>query len=306
MFRDAAGTRELNETDVLSCGVDKGSHLGSLAVDHVQVGRFQSRMDQQPDELLQYDTDFRFGFDQWAVSHGKCTDELQGGNLKWKIERCDDDDGSVRPAVAPRFLAIVITRVGKAARKKANAVSGKVFQEHARNRHFAQALVPALRHDALYETGEIAFDNRVCEQCGRASTNLSEIYVTVRILQRIVQARLRAAPEPLDVGREIRRVRLFDEDVTVHRVDNVVVVTAAGNPRSTNQIIQNSGICCRHAIEGIDGGKLRHLGHAVLLVTVRAGTVRAGKRTAYQCLCRMITFNRMNLRHSHCVRRSER
>jgi hypothetical protein len=83
-------------------------------------------------------------------------------------------------------------------------------------------LWPALGHHALDESGEIISNVILSEQSGRPGADSSKCEVSIRVLERIVQSGLGAAPEALDKRRVNPCIGNVEKPLAVHRVNDVV------------------------------------------------------------------------------------
>jgi hypothetical protein len=73
-----------------------------------------------------------------------------------------------------------------------------------------------------------------------------------------VQAGFRAAHQPGYEWRHILRVRNFQERLTIHRIDDIPVHIADGNPLATDQVLQYTRFAACHAVERVYSGKCRN------------------------------------------------
>lgn len=147
LFGNAGASGELERAD-LGFFEDQ-THDPTATVDQIDIGKGKTAGVEEADELLH---DHRGGggiFEEDFIAHVEGTEHLEGGDLEGEVERRDDSDRAVRPAVSLAFLADVIARVVETASQKANAVACKVFKKKADDGDFAHRLGVAFRHDPL-------------------------------------------------------------------------------------------------------------------------------------------------------------
>ena len=168
-------------------------------------------MDEEAQELLEDDADLRVDLDQRAIAHEQRSHDLQRRDLEREVERRDDHDGPVRPAVTARLLSRAVARVREAAREETHAVASEVLEEDTGDLNLAGALVPALGHHALDEAREVVRHVLLCEQCSRPGAHVPEHHVALGVFHRVVQPRLGAASEPLDKRPEVLCIVLLQE-----------------------------------------------------------------------------------------------
>ena len=172
----------------------------------------------------------------------------------------------------------MVTRVGEAARQKADTVAGKVFEENAGNRDFTAALRVTLGHDPLNEALEIFLDLRVGESGRCARADLAEHDVALRVVKGIVHTESWYATQPVDVGREVLRIGHVEKIAAVQRIRNVVARLPRLLPVTGAQIANRPGFAFRHAGKRIQRGEVGRLGHqnAPRTNCERAGSISIG------------------------------
>ena len=218
----------------------------------VNIVRIQTAMNEQPQELLEDDAYLRIHLDQGAVAHEQRTHGLQGRYLEGKIERRDHDYRAKGPAIAARFLACVVTWVGEPACQVTHSVTGKIFQEHAGDNDFIEALLPAFWHYALCQLHEVSFNIRRGKQCCRFRANPTQVDIAVSIFKRVVKAGFGTGSNALQKWGEVRCVGYRKEQAAVQWINDVISGFRLGYPLSTNEVLQLSRGVCRHPIEGVN------------------------------------------------------
>ena len=123
---------------------------------------------------------------------------------------------------------------------------------------------PALGHHALDESGEIISDVILPEQSGRPGADSSKCEVSIRVLERIVQSGLGAAPETLDERGVNPCIGNMQKSLAVHRVNDVVPGMIRIKPGPGDEVLHMSRAGLGHALCRIDSGKCRDLRHIVL------------------------------------------
>ena len=175
----AARTRELDQANSVASLGDEFAHFLAATMHEVEIVGIEPAVDQQADELLEHDRDLGVDLDEWAITHEQRAHGLQCRDLYREIEWRHDHDRSEWPPIAARFLPRMIAGVGETACQEAHAVTREILEKDARYRNLAEALRPALRHDALGQFREVFLHFGCGHERRRTRAHAAEVHVAV-------------------------------------------------------------------------------------------------------------------------------
>mmetsp|Transcript_36971 Transcript_36971/g.73164 ORF Transcript_36971/g.73164 Transcript_36971/m.73164 type:complete len:247 (+) Transcript_36971:713-1453(+) len=190
ILRHARGSRELCHTE--RCLFDQLAHGSAPTMYHIHVFRRHAAMNQHAHKLLHHYRDSACALQSGFVPHHQSTTQLQAGDFEREIERCHDRDGTEGPAIASGLLSCVVARGMNAAGIESAVVTAEVFEEVSGDFHLVPGLVVGLRHDTRDQPCEVVHHFRARQLVTGLVKDLAIHNISLRVLQGIVQAGLRA------------------------------------------------------------------------------------------------------------------
>lgn len=237
--RGTARAGELNETDhVLGLLEELGRGLAG-GTHEVDVSHRQAAVVKETDELLHHDGHTRVRLDQGLVAHEERPHGLEDRDLDREVERRDDHDRPVGPAVASRFLTEVVARRRSPVEEVADVVAGERRKEVTDDLHLADGLRLAHGHDPLDEPDEEPKGFIVAQRLRNGAANVPKHPQTLEVAQGVVKPRLGDSAERLDERSELVRCRRrhVEGDVgLVHGVDDVTHLEGT-DPTAGDQVL---------------------------------------------------------------------
>mmetsp|Transcript_19716 Transcript_19716/g.55693 ORF Transcript_19716/g.55693 Transcript_19716/m.55693 type:complete len:282 (+) Transcript_19716:979-1824(+) len=180
----------------------------STAVEQIHIRRFHSAIDEKTNELL-HNHGHLFGWLQHGlVPHVQGAHQLEHGDFQGKVERSHQCDWSVRPTMPNRHLPVMITGHTERFGQTTHIVPAKVVEERGSHLDFTQGLRVRFWH-TLHDGSCKEFCSVRLRKCMPSQpTNLAILHVSIRILQRIVESRLRNFAKTIVEGPKLIDLRI--------------------------------------------------------------------------------------------------
>mmetsp|Transcript_28038 Transcript_28038/g.54522 ORF Transcript_28038/g.54522 Transcript_28038/m.54522 type:complete len:201 (-) Transcript_28038:176-778(-) len=180
-------------------------------------------MEEEANHLFKNDLHLLIDLDKGSVAHEEGTQRLYQGDLQWKVERGDHRHSTKGPSVSTGLLAGMVSRKSERASQIAYIISREGRKPLSTRYHFPFALCPGFADGALDQPREEIFDLLVTEQHRQTMTYLTQHDVPFRVVQGVVKAVFRTAPQPFDKGSDFiqLRVRNHQKLLAIEWIDDI-------------------------------------------------------------------------------------